>query len=98
MSGIDVFPADTGGLRYESRQREMEAPIFIADMPWPETPERDPPELWMPESGEYKFVPEEIVRKLEFPSFSRRHEQPRYQHYPRYPPAPPVRLPYYGYY
>lgn len=98
MSGIDAFPAHTGGLRYESRKKVMHSPDFNVDMPWPETPERDPPELWMPESGEYRFVPEEVVRELESSPPGRRLEQRMYQPYPRYPPAPPLRRPYYGYY
>ena len=101
MSEIDAFPADSGGLRNESnesRERQMRSPLFKVDMPWPETPERVTPELWMPESGEYKFVPEAVVRELESSPSGRRLEQQMYQPYPRYPPAPPLRRPYYGNY
>ena len=101
MSEIDAFPDDSGGLRNisdESTEQRMDSPFFKVDMPWPETPERDAPELWMPESGEYKFVPEELVRELESSPPGRRLEQQMYQPYPRYPPAPPPRRPYYGYY
>jgi len=101
MSEIDAFPDDSGGLRnksHESTEQRMDSPFFKVDMPWPDTPERDAPELWMPESGEYKFVPEKVVRELESSPPGRRLEQHMYQPYPRYPPAPPLRRPYYGYY
>jgi hypothetical protein len=101
LSDIDAFPADTGGLRHEYMEQPMPSPFFEADMPWPETPERARPEPWMPESGEYHYVPDELVRQLESQTFDRRPEFPRYQPYPGYPPAPPppppVRQPYYGY-
>lgn len=97
MSGIDAFPANTGGLRDDYGEQQMRSPFFTADMPWPETPKRARPEAWMPESGEYHFVPEEVVHQLESPAPSIRQERQRYQPYPGYPPAPPVRQPYYGY-
>lgn len=101
MSEIDAFPHDSGGVRNESSgsaEQRTGLSFFGVDMPWPETPERDAPEPWMPESGEYRFVPEEIVRELESPPLGRMPEQRLYQPYPRYPPAPPPRRPYYGYY
>jgi hypothetical protein len=97
LSGIGVFPDDTGGLRNEFREQQMPSPFFEADMPWPETPEYAPPEPWIPESGEYRFVPEEIVRKLEAPATGQRQEYQRYMPHPVYMPASPVRPPYYGY-
>lgn len=97
MTEITVFPEDTGGLRHEAREQQVGSPFFSADMPWPETPERDRPRPWMPESGEYNYVPEEVVRQLESPSSVPRYQHPMHRPYPRYPP-PPVRQPYYGYY
>jgi hypothetical protein len=100
LSEIAAFPADTGGgPRNEFREGQMQSPFFEADMPWPEMPERARPEPWIPESGEYHFVPEEIVRELESQPYERRPEYPRYQPYRGYPPPPPppVRQPYYGY-
>lgn len=98
MSDIDAFPSNTGGLRNDIDEQSIESSLFSVDTPWPETPERDRPELWVPESGEYRFVPEELVRQLESP-VTRRGLQPQmYQPYPRYPPPPPVRPPYFGYY
>ena len=98
MSDIDAFPSDTGGLRNNFSDQQMQSSFFSADMPWPETPERDRPELWMPESGEYRFVPEDVVRQLETPTNHRGSQQPVYQPYPRFPPPPLVRQPYFGYY
>ncbi len=98
MSGINVFPDDTGGLRHEFAEPQMESPFFSADMPWPETPERDRPQAWYPESGEYRYVPEEVVRQLESPAPIQVPEFPRYQPVPRFQPPPPPRPPYYGYY
>jgi len=98
LSGIDAFPAETGGLRNESRDQQMPSPFLEADMPWPETPEYAPPEPWVPESGEYRFVPEEVVRQLESPAPSQLQELKRYIPHRVYMPAPPVRRPYYGYY
>ena len=97
MSGIDAFPADTGGLRDKHDEWQMRSPFSEMDMPWPDTPERERPELWMPESGEYRFVPEEIVRQLDSPVPGIRQEYQRFRPYPGYPPAAPVRQPYYGY-
>jgi hypothetical protein len=97
LSDVAAFPADSGGLRDEFRQGQMRSPFFEADMPWPEIPERARPEPWIPENGEYHFVPEEVVRELESPIYDRRPEFPRFQSYPGYPPPPPVRRPYYGY-
>ncbi len=98
MSGIDVFPHDTGGLRYESNEQQMESPFFTEDMPWPETPERDRPRPWIPDSGEYNYVPDDIVRQLESTSPVYRQQYPVHQHFPRFPPPPPVRQPSFGYY
>ena len=98
MSEINVFPHDTGGLRHELSEPQMESPFFSVDMPWPETPERDRPQPWMPESGEYHYVPEEIVRELESSSPVNMQQHPMYQRFQRYRPPPPVRQPYYGYY
>lgn len=98
LSDRDVFPSDSSGLRNEKSDQQGRTTFFEADMPWPETPERPRPEAWIPESGEYRFVPEEVVRQLETPAPSTRQERPRYQPYPGYPPAPPRRQPYYGYY
>jgi hypothetical protein len=98
LSGVAVFPDDSGGLRDEFRGEQMRSPFFEADMPWPELPERARPEPWIPEDGEYHFVPEEVVRELESQTYDRRPEFPRYQSYPGYPPPPPpARWPYYGY-
>lgn len=96
MSGIDAFPADSGGLRSEYRQQQPDS-LFDANMPWPETPERERPQPWVPETGEYRYVPEEIVRQLETPAFNVRQQRPPFQPYPGYPPAPAMRQPYYGY-
>jgi len=96
LSEVDAFPADTGGLRDEFREQQMQSPFFEPDMPWPDIPERGRPDAWIPESGEYRFVPEEVVRELEFPARSTR-RRPMYPHYPGYRPAPPVRQPGYGY-
>lgn len=98
MADIDAFPANTGGLRNDISEQHMQTPFFNVDTPWPETPERDRPELWVPESGEYRFVPKELVRQLETPTNGRSLQPQRYQPYPRYPPPPPVRPPYFGYY
>lgn len=98
LSDIDAFPAHTGGLRNELRDHQMPSPFLEADMPWPETPEYSPPEAWIPESGEYRFVPEEVVRQLESPSPGQRQEYQRYMPPRMYMPAPPLRQPYYGYY
>ena len=98
MSDIDAFPSDTGGLRDDFSEQHMQSSSFSADMPWPETPERDRPELWVPESGEYRFVPEDVVRQLETQTTNRGSQPPIYQPYPRYPPSPPVRPPYFSYY
>lgn len=98
MSDIDAFPDDSGGLRNVTRERPVPSPVFEADMPWPETAERERPERWLPESGEYRFVPDEIVRRLETPAPSTGQERQRYQPYSGFPPAPPRRQPYYGYY
>jgi hypothetical protein len=98
MAGIDEFPDNLGGLSDVSTPGYEQSMFFDADMPWPETPERERPEPWIPESGEYRFVPEELVRQLENPEQLRRHQRPVFQPYPGYPPPPPVRPPYYGYY
>ena len=92
LSGADAFPDYTGGIRNEPRERQMPSPFFQDDMPWPEV--KDMPERWMPESGEYTFVPDEIVKRLEAaparPSF-RQGFEPGYGR----PQMPPPR-PYYG--
>jgi len=104
LSDIDAFPANTGGLRDEIKEQWKPLPFLEADMPWPETPEYARPEPWIPESGEYRFVPEDVVRQLESPEPSRGQELQRYAPQRRYmpappvPPAPPMRPPYYGYY
>ena len=98
MMEINVFPDDTGGLRHEIREEQMRSPFFSADMPWPETPEKDRPQPWLPESGEYNYVPEEVVRQLESPAPFMRPQYQGPQPYQRFPPPPPVRRPYYGYY
>jgi hypothetical protein len=98
LSDFDAFPVNTGGLRNEPKEQWMPLPFLDADMPWPETPEYARPEPWIPESGEYHFVPEEIVRQLESPAPSQRQEMQRYMPQRRYMPAPPPRPPYYGYY
>jgi len=98
MSDIEAFPADTGGLRNKSREQQMPSPIFKTDMPWPETPEYTRPETWIPESGEYRFVPEEVVRQLESALPGKRQEYQRVLPYRGYPPAPRTRQPYYGNY
>ena len=101
LSDISVFPADMGGLQNEFKEPLVPSPFFEADMPWPETPDYAPPEPWVPESGEYRFVPEEVVRQLEtsIQDHRRQHLQRYmpYRGYPPYPPAPPLRQPYYGY-
>lgn len=98
MSDIEAFPADSGGLRTESRAAQLPSPFFKADMLWPETPEYARPELWIPEGGEYRFVPEEIVRQLESALPDKRQEYQRVLPYRGYPPTPPTRQPYYGNY
>ena len=98
LSGIDAFPAETGGLRNENIEQQEHSLFFKVDMPWPETAERERPQLWTPESGEYKFVPEDIVRQLETPATMQRQEHRIHQPYLRRYPPPPVRQPYYGYY
>ena len=97
LSDIDVFPADTGGLRNELRGQQLASPFLEADMPWPETPDYARPEPWIPESGEYRFVPEEVVRQLEAPVPTQRQQFQRYLPHRVYAPAPPYRPPYYGY-
>jgi hypothetical protein len=99
LSGIDVFPADMGGLQTEFKEPLVPSPFFEDDMSWPETPDYARPEPWVPESGEYHFVPEEVVRQLETSIQERRREHlQRYMPYRGYPPAPPpLRQPYYGY-
>ena len=98
MSEINVFPENTGGLRPEVRGQPMQSPFFSADLPWPETTEHDRPRPWMPETGEYRFVPEDIVRQLESQSPVARPQYPRFDSFRRFPPPPPVPQPYYGYY
>ncbi len=97
LSEINVFPADMGGLKNEFVEPLVPSPFFEADMPWPETPDYAPPEPWVPESGEYRFVPEDIVRQLETTIQDRRRQQMQRFPYRGYPPAPPIRQPYYGY-
>ncbi|MGB5583650.1 MAG: hypothetical protein WBO93_08660 [Gammaproteobacteria bacterium] len=96
LSEIDAFPADTGGLSNEFRQPQTPWPFFDTEMHWPDIPERGVPEVWVPESGEYRFVPEEVERQLDYPVRSNR-PWPVYQQYPGYRPMPPVRRPDYGY-
>ncbi|MBT8129400.1 MAG: hypothetical protein KJP10_05365 [Gammaproteobacteria bacterium] len=98
MSDIDAFPSNTGGISNDRSEQHMQSSPFSKDTPWPETPERDRPELWVPESGEYRFVTEDVVRQLETQTNSRGSQPPLYQPYPRYPPPPPVRPPYFSYY
>lgn len=98
LSGIGAFPADTGGLRHELREMQMPSPFLDVDTPWPESPEYARPEPWIPESGEYRFVPEEVVRQLESPVPEQRQELYRFPPSRGYPPVPPIRRPYYGYY
>jgi hypothetical protein len=98
LSEISVFPADMGGLRNEFKEPLVPSPFFEADMPWPETPDYEPPEPWVPESGEYRFVPEDIVRQLETTIQDHRQQQIQRFPYRGYPPAPPIRQPYFGYY
>jgi hypothetical protein len=99
LSEIRVFPDDMGGLQNEFKEPLVPSPFFEADMPWPETPDYASPEPWVPESGEYRFVPEDVVRQLETTIQDQRRQQlQRYMPYRGYPPAPPLRQPYYGYY
>jgi hypothetical protein len=99
LSDIDTFPDDTGGLHNEISEQQLLSPFLDKDMSWPETPEYAPPQPWIPESGEYHFVPEEVVRQLESTEPSRRQELRRYMPpRPPYMPAPPMRPPYNGYY
>ena len=98
MTGITTFPENTGGLRHEAVEPAEPSPFFSEDMPWPETAEHDRPLPWVPDSGEYRYVPEDIVRELESTSPIRRPQHPMYQPFPRYPPPPPMRPPYFGYY
>ncbi len=98
MSGVHEFPDNRGGLRNEFSEPQIESPFFSADMPWPDTPERDRPRAWLPESGEYRYVPDEIVRELEQQPPVSRGDFPVRQPFPRFPPPPPVRQPYFGYY
>jgi len=97
MTGFTVFPEDTGGLRHEIREPMAPSPFFAADMPWPDTQEHDRPQPWMPESGEYHYVPEEIVRQLESSTTRTAPQHPVYQPHPRFTPPMPMRRPYYGY-
>jgi hypothetical protein len=98
LSDVDEFPADTGGLRDEFHREPMPSPFFEADMPWPEVPERGAPQVWMPEGGDYHYVPDEVMRQLESPAYGRRPlPMPMYQRFPGYPPRPPMGNPYYGY-
>ena len=89
LSDVDAFPADTGGLRHQMRQQQMQSPFFNVDMPWPETPDRGRPEPWVPETGEYRFVPKEMLRQLESPSSGRPPMPVMPQPYPGYRPVPP---------
>lgn len=98
MTGITAFPDNTGGLRHEVGEPAEPSPFFSADMPWPETSEHDRPRPWVPDGGEYRYVPEDIVRELESTSPIPRPQHPMLQPFPRYPPPPPVRQPYFGYY
>lgn len=97
LTEINVFPDDTGGLRHEYAEPQMDSPFFTADMPWPETPERDRPQPWYPESGEYNYVPEEVVRQLESPSPMERRQYQTQQSFRRFPPPPPAMPPFYRY-
>jgi len=101
LSEIDVFPADMGGLHNEFKESLVPSPFFEDDMPWPETPDYARPEPWVPESGEYRFVPEDVVRQLETSIQDRRRQQSQRfmppPPYRGYPPAPPLWQPYYGY-
>jgi hypothetical protein len=97
LSEIDAFPEDmSGGLDDEFPGQFMRSPHFEADMPWPEIPEMGEPRVWMPESGEYHYVPEEVMRELEAPARYLR-PPPVYPPYPGYPPMPPMRQPGFGY-
>ena len=99
LSDIDAFPAHSGGLRNEARDQKIPSPFLGADVPWPETPDYARPEPWLPESGEYRFVPEEIVRQLESLAPGLRQEYQRYIPPRVYTPAPPpLWLHHYGYY
>ena len=98
LSDVDEFPADPGGLRDEFHRQSIPSPFFDDGMPWPEMPERGMPEVWMPDSGEYHFVPDDVMRQLESPASSRiPRPMPMYQRFPGYPPGPPIGHPYYGY-
>ena len=98
LSDVDEFPADPGGLRDEFYREPIPSPFFDVDMPWPEVPERGMPQVWMPEDGEYHFVPDDVMRQLESPASGRMpRPMPMYQRFPGYPPRPPVGYPYSGY-
>lgn len=98
LSEVDAFPADTGGLRNEFHEPNMNSPFFESDMPWPEIPERGRPRAWMPEAGGYNFVPEDVVRQLDFPERGSRPQFPAYPGYPGFRPVPPGwQQPNYGY-
>ena len=99
LSEVDRFPADPGGLRDEFHRESIPSPFFDDDMSWPEIPERGMPDVWMPESGEYRFVPDDVMRQLESPASRRipRPMPPMYRQFPAYPPVPPIGPPHYGY-
>lgn len=98
LSDVDQFPADTGGLRDEFHRGSIPSPFFDDDMLWPEIPERGMPEVWMPERGEYRFVPDDVMQQLGSPASSRiPRPMPMYQRFPVYPPRPPIGYPYHGY-
>ena len=98
LSDVDEFPADPGGLREEFHREPIPSPFFDDDMSWPKMPERGMPEVWMPQSGEYHFVPDDVMRQLDSPASSRMpRPMPMYQRFPGYPPRPPIGYPYYGY-
>lgn len=92
MSGVDAFPDYSGGLRNEHREGQIRSPLFEPDMPWPV--KHDMPERWMPDSGKYNFVPDDIVKRLEESPASPSYWQGYGQGYGR--PQMPPQQPYYG--
>jgi hypothetical protein len=103
LSRIDAFPSGDRADKY--RKGRSESPLFKPEMPWPEG--RDRPQRWVPEEGEYHYVPDGLEEQLEAQMRAREvPPEPAWrQQYPQRPPIqrppvqrpPPVRPGYYGY-
>lgn len=56
-----VYQSDFGN--EQNAGTEMaNSPFFMPDMQWPEE-KRMPPKRWMPEKGQYQYVPDEVLEK-----------------------------------